>query len=573
MANAWFTDGGRLAVVCQPTSNAEIYFSGLGGGNGGAMPMDLADMSNYNTPSPMSDLGRVQTGDDILICKFKTYKYPPHNPEYEYEVRCWLVCEYATYDSNGALTDIGVHTVTELYNITLDTSVYSYSSSRLVRTIWPQTTDTAVISNPYIFAYFGNDDERGSDQACGIGVAIFKRAKADGSWLMDAVGAGYGSYLYREWMRSTIGVDINPEPSEPDPDEPDPNEDGDGYSGPGGGDGDHDHNSDDIGIPSLPTLSATATGFVTMYKANLAQIQAVAAEMWTSTIWDALKGLFTDPMDYIVSVDISPVTPELSQGLYYPVVGNVLGADVKLSTPMNIVTNQYVEVDCGTINLSKYYGSALDFSPYEKVQIHLPYVGVKDLDIDEVMGHDIGVKYHCDVMSGACVAFVTINGKNIDQTVRYEFTGNIISHIPITARSFDEVIKSVASLGATAALSAISAGAASGGQIADREGGAQVQGSEASNVMTCKPNVQRAGALSTQLGYLGVQIPYITRTIPRQSLPENYSTYEGYPSNITETLGSLSGFTKVYSIRPNGFTCTSEELDELITLLKGGIIL
>lgn len=562
---AWRTDGGYCAYIAQPEINADFLI--IPTGSTGRAVLSLESESDNTLPTPNTPIPFFDLNETVLLAVIKCYPVPPYEVNKEYQIELWATCTYKTA-SDDHVYDYRVVLSLVLHNITNDTNE-EYGEA--IDSKYGQSG--YALTPPIVYGYLGNDDTTWKNDYLAMGVFYGLRSLTDGSWSTVTPTTGEGVVLNREYLRNTYHVDIHPDDMEPDPEEEDPNEDDDGYSGPGGGDGDHDHSTDDIDIPSLPTLSATATGFVTMYKSNLSQIQAVAAELWTSTIWDALKGLFTDPLDYIVSVDISPVTPELSQGLYYPVVGNVLGVDVRLSTAMNIITNQYVEVDCGTINLSKYYGSALDFSPYEKVQLHLPYIGVKDLDIDEVMGHDIGVKYHCDVMSGACVAFVTINGNSIDRTVRYEYTGNIISHIPITARSFDEVIKSVAALGATAAISSISAGAASGGQIADREGDAQVQGSEAASTMTVKPNIQRAGALSTQLGFLGVQTPYITRTIPRQSLPENYSTYEGYPSNITETLGSLSGFTKVFSIRPNGFKCTTEELDELVGLLKEGIIL
>lgn len=564
--NVWLTDGGMLPFVTWPLYNRNYWHNTV------RLTLSLVDGINV-APAPMQSIGDWAVGESHVVAILKCYPVPPHVPTSDYHIEIVCTCDTKNYQGDN-LAQCRFSITIQLRDLNTQSIVMSATeySSAGTTVYFPNRA----ITDTYFYGFLGDDDPEFGDKIMWAGIWFDYRNTTDGTYVRiggDPGTRGDGPGFSRESMRNTYGVDIRPRNGEFDPDVDDPNEDDDGYSGPGGGDGDHDHSSDDIGIPSLPTYSATATGFVTMYKANLAQMQAVASEIWTSTIWDALKGLFTDPLEYIVSVDISPVTPELSQGLYYPVVGNVLGVDVKLSTAMNIVTNQYVEVDCGTINLSKYYGSALDFSPYEKVQIHLPYVGVKDLDIDEVMGHDIGVKYHCDVMSGACVAFVTINGGTLAQTVRYEFTGNIISHIPISARSFDEVIKSVAALGATAAISAVSAGAASGGQIADREGGAQVQGSEAANTMTVKPNIQRAGALSTQLGYLGVQKPYITRTIPRQSLPQNYSTYEGYPSNIRESLGSLSGFTKIYSIRPSGFTCTTDELDEIVTLLKQGVIL
>lgn len=85
--------------------------------------------------------------------------------------------------------------------------------------------------------------------------------------------------------------------------------------------------------------------------------------------------------------------------------------------------------------------------------------------------------------------------------------------------------------------------------------------------------VSRGSGLSGNSGYLSIQRPYLVMSIPNISLPENYGHYYGYPCNITETLGNLTGFTKVADVHLDGFTCTKRELDEIERLLKEGVIL
>ena len=67
--------------------------------------------------------------------------------------------------------------------------------------------------------------------------------------------------------------------------------------------------------------------------------------------------------------------------------------------------------------------------------------------------------------------------------------------------------------------------------------------------------------------------PYLIMHRPIQSLPDNFGRYKGYPSNITKRLGDLTGFTKVYEILTNNISAMDEEIEEIINLLKEGVIL
>ena len=74
-------------------------------------------------------------------------------------------------------------------------------------------------------------------------------------------------------------------------------------------------------------------------------------------------------------------------------------------------------------------------------------------------------------------------------------------------------------------------------------------------------------------GALGVQNCAIYLTRPNQSLAEDYASERGYPSNITATLGDLKGFTAVESCHVGISGATDEELAEIESFLKSGVIL
>ena len=80
----------------------------------------------------------------------------------------------------------------------------------------------------------------------------------------------------------------------------------------GGGGGTYTLDSDPIGFPSLPSISATDTGFVTLFAPSSGQMKSLAQFMW-SDLFDVatFKKLFTEPMECIIGCSIVPVAPTL----------------------------------------------------------------------------------------------------------------------------------------------------------------------------------------------------------------------------------------------------------------------
>lgn len=344
-----------------------------------------------------------------------------------------------------------------------------------------------------------------------------------------------------------------------------------------GGDGDYDGTSDSITVPVAPSLNAVATGFINIFNPNLTQLNSLASFMWDGNILDSLVKIFANPMDVILGLSILPC-PIPNSGAKEVKVGNI-----STGIEMFQASSQIVIVDCGTVTIAKYWGSALDYSPFTKAQLYLPYVGYKDINIDEIMGKDVNIVYHVDILSGSCVAFIKVDG-----CVLYQFNGQCSQQIPITGSDMSKIIATAASLvvGVGIAVATGGAGAPAAGAMLGEAtaataltvptsvtGVGALASSTVGTVMNSKPTFERSGNIAGMAGQLGCQKPYFIITRPRQSLPTDYNKMEGFPSNITSRLGDLNGFTQVEKIHLKNMTSTMSETNEIYRLLGEGVII
>ena len=326
-----------------------------------------------------------------------------------------------------------------------------------------------------------------------------------------------------------------------------------GESWTGGGDGKFDPTTDDVGIPGLPALSATSTGFITLFNPSVAQLRNLANYMWSGLFdIDTFRKIFADPMDCILGLSIVPVNVP-SGGSASVMVGNI---DTGIS--MTTASAQYVEVDCGSVTVEENYGAYLDYEPYTKAELYLPYIGIHAISIDDIMKKTVTIKYHIDILSGACVAYVKCGS-----SVLYSFIGQCASSIPITGNDWTNVINGVLSIAGS-----IGSMVATGGANAPT----QVANIASTAVNSMKPSIEKSGSLSGTGGMLGIQTPYLILTRPRQAIPAGQNRFIGYPAFITEILGNVSGYTEVESIHLEGIQATGAELSEIETILKTGVI-
>ena len=350
------------------------------------------------------------------------------------------------------------------------------------------------------------------------------------------------------------GPGIDRSTTEEDTDD-DPYNDDD-ESGEGGGDGDHDDTSDDVGIPDLPDLSAVDTGFVTLYNPSIVEMRNLSSYMWSNAFdLNNFKKMFADPMDAIIGLSIVPVNVPAGSSQSVQ-IGNI-----NTGVSMTKAASQYVEVDCGSLVVNKYWGAYLDYDPFTKFELFLPYIGTRAISADDVMGKTVTIKYHVDILSGALVAFVKCG-----DSVIYSFEGQCSCAVPVANIDWTNSIKAAIDIAAKL-------GSAAGQAYTNPVGAVGDVASAASSVESLKPSIEKSGSIGGMGGQLGIQKPYFIITRPRQAVPGNQNNYQGYPAFITKNLTELSGYTEVDSIILDYISASDEEKDEIMSLLKGGVIL
>ena len=348
-------------------------------------------------------------------------------------------------------------------------------------------------------------------------------------------------------------------------------------------DGDGDKDSDPVPPdPDFP-ISVAQTGFVSMYAPTLSQLRQLASYMWSTDFLDILAKLQQDPYEAIISLKAVKCNFDKG-GTSNIILGNV---DTKISS--TLITNQYQQIDCGYINLNRFYGNFLDFNPYTSIKIYLPFIGYRDLDVDEVMGSTLHLYYNIDLLTGSCVALLhvnkEINGTNLD-SVLYQFDGVIANEIPVTASNFTQVLSSIIR-GAATTAAAIGVTAATGGAGAPASGallGSAVAGeastaigttmvvNSAIDTVTSKISVQHGGGLSGSMGSLATKQPYVIIQRVIEKNPSNYAKLHGVPSNAYKTLSTLKGFTKMQDIQITSTIGTVDETEEIKQLLMSGVV-
>ena len=340
----------------------------------------------------------------------------------------------------------------------------------------------------------------------------------------------------------------------------DPYDEG-GSTSTGGGSGTFDPSGDTIGVPNLPTISAIDTGFVSIWRPTKAQLKSLYNYLWSGLDLNTFKKIFANPIDTIMGFSIIPLSPTTGTAKELK-VGNI-GTGITV-TP---VTEQYYEIDCGTITIPEFFGSYLDYEPYTTIDLYLPYIGSVRISTDDIKRNPpnngtIQLIYHIDILSGSCVVFVVTNG-----TVSYQYNGSILTQLPITGNDFTSTINSVLGLTSNIVGGVMSASTGNAAGVLGNSVNA------AHNVTSAKPSINRSGNISGSGGFLGIQKPFLIMNLPKQAIAFAQNTFTGYPAHITNSVKSLSGYTEFEQIWIEKVPATENELSEIESILTSGVIL
>lgn len=345
------------------------------------------------------------------------------------------------------------------------------------------------------------------------------------------------------------------------------------YSEPDGYSGYKDLTSDIIGLPKLPTIGISNSGMVNVYKIGTDDLRGFVNDLFpdidvpspskaegldavaenlantVSTIGQFAECFINQNLtNYILDTHIIPCTPQTFPG------NNIkVGFKEFEYNPLR-VTSDYVEIDCGTVNISSLYDNFLDTK--SEISLYLPFVGYVKADIDYCLNGYLRVIYHFNVIDGSFMSYVlgyTSLTQLNNPTVVGTYSGNCCMHVPITGVSYASTIS-----GVVGAISKVSSGNVVGGV-----------GELLSNT---KPSVEQSNGYNSATAYMSYRTPYLIIKRPKANISSDYYNEYGLPSNITAKVSTLKGYTELDNPVLDDLNCHDTEREILRRTLTSGFI-
>lgn len=319
--------------------------------------------------------------------------------------------------------------------------------------------------------------------------------------------------------------------------------------------------------------------------------------------------LTNDPITAIVSLKWFPFT--------VPSYGNA--TPIKLGNYQTTVSAPYytgsgVEVyNLGSFDLHPHYGkSFLDYEPYSKTSVVIPYCGTVQLDHSIYMGTTVSIHLIVDIYTGACTAQIKSDGLVVDSisgvcSVDLPISG--IDNATLEGQIYNASLNLKSSKiteGTTVVAGGLSVGSSALGLLSGSQGKRIKSGLETVSALTSAiegVNQSTKNLSQSKYDLSHVQIPFksvgaqtglsnakfeqfcrvlLYRPVflnGAQDLATWYDTAEaqsyaktvGYATVKSGTLGSFTGFTVCSNADLSGIPATDTEKEQILNLLKSGV--
>ena len=317
-------------------------------------------------------------------------------------------------------------------------------------------------------------------------------------------------------------------------------------------------------FPSIVPVSGS--GLIHVYNPTPQEMISFGNWLWVTYSDASIQKIWNNPFDGVISAHELYATPS-NDGR-----DNIRSGFLVCPTSAALVRQRYTTIDCGSMVVPEYYGNYLDYAPYSKAHVYLPFIGIVELDVDDIVGHGVNITYHIDSYNGSCIAQITVAKTDYQNTV-YQFSGNCSVEIPLAGGSQAAIKAGLISAAATG-ISSIVGGLASmfSGNIAGGIGGiAYGIGGAVSQAVSQKSSVQHSGTFGASYGAMGIKKPYFIIHRPIQKIVVNYNEDYGFPAHKRVRIGNCKGFLRVREVHAVSSTATDEEKARIEELLKDGV--
>lgn len=288
----------------------------------------------------------------------------------------------------------------------------------------------------------------------------------------------------------------------------------------------------------------------------------------TDNILEYLSGIYGNIGNCLVGVRMYPFS--VSSGDATDMILGRFNSQIelaKLDSSSNLVAHYRVDV-------KGYYGNFLDYAPYTKTYLWLPYIGLRELDTNIIIGKTLNIKYFCDFTTGGLDVYIMI-----DDTAYQMYSGRIGADIPY---SLDGGL----SVTDVAINSAMTVGMSTAGSLVGGAVGAMVGGA-ISSAFTNPPQESQCQLSNGQpVNGNVMNAPKNCQLImhrPQYKEPSTYGKNIGFVCRKSYTLEDVNGFAIINNPKisygntknsDNTIVYPSEsEMAEIISLLESGVYL
>lgn len=300
--------------------------------------------------------------------------------------------------------------------------------------------------------------------------------------------------------------------------------------------------------------------------------------------------------DYIQSLRYYPINQDFRQGSTYTSINLGTGAKFKevgaggsttdfLLYKLNYTTG-VATVGMWDLNNSVYHwrNNFLDYSPYLKMSIYLPYVGTVELSPEQVASHtDISkAVIYADAIISTIDGTITYFVRNQSDTLLVQKTAKLAIDLPLSGNNSLEQATAILRaqfsttkqvLGqASSLITNAATGNAAGllqdvGGIIPNVGEMYLQNSLAHKQVP----VEVQGMSGTVTNTLTGQYPYLTIHRTKYSNPTNYGHTTGYLTESEYRISSLTGYTVCRNVDVSGISkATSKERAQIKKIMESG---
>ena len=350
--------------------------------------------------------------------------------------------------------------------------------------------------------------------------------------------------------------------------------------------------------PSI--VPASGSGLIHVYNPTPGEFVGFGNWLWVTYADATIDKIWNNPFDGIIGAHELYATPQVDGR------DNIRSGFLVCPVQSDLVRQRYTEIDCGTVIVPEFYGNYFDYSPYSQAYIYLPFIGINEVSIDDIVGHAVNIRYRVDAYNGSCIAMIYV-AKSGYRNLCYQFGGNCAVEVPLAGGSQAAIkagmlqaeaysraaiqsaqIQKTASIGSGilngAAGSSFAGplagiiGALAGGTSGYIQGSANVaaaklqgQAMQEAARYANKSSVQHSGQFGASHGAMGLKNPFIMIRNPIQVKVVNYNDDYGFPAHKRVIIGGCTGYLRVREVNVISAHATNEEKRAIEEELKAGV--